>query len=108
MLIVPDNDVLKVETKVRPEDIDQVRSDQAVLMRFSAFNQRTTPQLNGTVSWIAPDLTEDKHTGLSYYTVRINVSDERNSAAARPQAHSRECRWRPSSKPAAAPCSLIC
>ena len=36
---------------------------------------RTTPELNGTVSWISPDLTEDQHTGTSYYTVRIAVSD---------------------------------
>ena len=76
MLIVPENDTLRVETKVRPEDIDQVRADQPVLLRFSAFNQRTTPELNGAVSWIAADLTEDPHTNTSYYTVRINVSDD--------------------------------
>lgn len=76
MLIVPENDTLRVETKVRPEDIDQVRSDQIVLLRFSAFNQRTTPELNGAISWIAADLTEDPQNKTSYYTVRINVSDD--------------------------------
>ena len=73
MLIVPDNDVLSVEAKVSPTDIDQLRPDQPATLRFSAFNQRTTPQTNGIVSWIAADVTQDEHTGVFYYTVRIAV-----------------------------------
>jgi HlyD family secretion protein len=42
---------------------------------FSAFNMRTTPELKGTISWISADQTQDEHTGKSYYTVRIAVSD---------------------------------
>ena len=75
MLIVPENDTLSIEARVSPNDIDQVRPDQPVVLRFSAFNQRTTPQLNGTINWISPDLTQDQHTNTSYYTVRIRVSD---------------------------------
>ena len=75
MLIVPKNDALSVEAKVKPNDIDQLRPDQRVLLRFSAFNQRTTPQLNGSINWISPDLTEDPHTKESYYTVRVKVPD---------------------------------
>ena len=75
MLIVPDNDELSVEAKVSPNDIDQLRPDQLAGLRFSAFNQRVTPEVNGTVSWISADVTEDERTGVSYYTVRIAVSD---------------------------------
>jgi HlyD family secretion protein len=75
MLIVPEDDSLSIEAKVSPNDIDQLRADQPTLLRFSAFNQRTTPQLNGTISWISADLTQDQHTGASYYTMRIAVSD---------------------------------
>lgn len=75
MLIVPENDALSVEAKVSPNDIDQLRPDQPVQLRFSSFSQRTTPQLNGTISWISADLTQDQHTGVSYYTMRIAVSD---------------------------------
>ncbi len=75
MLIVPENDTLSIEARVSPNDIDQVHPDQPVVLRFSAFNQRTTPQLNGTINWISPDLTQDQHTNTSYYTVRIRVSD---------------------------------
>jgi HlyD family secretion protein len=75
MLIVPDSDALSIQAKVSPNDIDELRPDQFSLLRFSAFNMGTTPELNGTISWIAADQTEDKRTGELYYTVRIAVSD---------------------------------
>lgn len=75
LLIVPESDVLSVEAKVSPNDIDELSPDQPTLLRFSAFNMRTTPELNGTVSWIAADQTEDQRTGIPFYTVRIAVSD---------------------------------
>jgi HlyD family secretion protein len=75
MLIVPENDTLSIQARVSPNDVDQVRPDQPVVLRFSTFNQRTTPQLNGTINWISPDLTQDQHSNASYYTVRIRVSD---------------------------------
>ena len=63
MLIVPDRDVLSVEAKVAPSDVDQLYPDQPSILRFSAFNIRTTPELNGKVSWISPDITEEERTG---------------------------------------------
>jgi HlyD family secretion protein len=74
MLIVPESDKLSVEVKVDPKDIDLVAFGQPVLLRFSAFNQRTTPELNGTVSRVAADTTNDQRTGQSYYLVRISVN----------------------------------
>jgi hypothetical protein len=55
--------------------LDELHPDQPALLRFSSFNLRTTPELNGSISWIAPDQTEDQRTGSSYYTARIAVSD---------------------------------
>jgi HlyD family secretion protein len=46
-----------------------------VVLRFSAFNQRTTPELNGTVQRIAADTSNDQRTGQSYYVVRIDIDD---------------------------------
>ncbi|TKT73298.1 HlyD family type I secretion periplasmic adaptor subunit [Afipia massiliensis] len=76
MLIVPDSDNLSVEAKVNPQDIDQLRIGQKTLLRLSAFNQRTTPELNGTISRISPDTTVDQRTGQSYYTVRVSLPPE--------------------------------
>jgi len=71
MLIIPDSDALTVEAKVSPADIDQLQIGQVAALRFSAFNQQTTPELFGKVSRIAADLTEDQRSGASYYVVRI-------------------------------------
>jgi HlyD family secretion protein len=71
MLVVPDTDKLIVEAKVSPVDIDQIQLDQPATLRFSAFNQRTTPEVFGKVSRIAADLTQDQRSGASYYVVRI-------------------------------------
>ncbi|HEX8829319.1 MAG TPA: HlyD family type I secretion periplasmic adaptor subunit [Xanthobacteraceae bacterium] len=74
MLIVPESDNLMVEVKVDPKDIDQVQFGQPVVLRFTSFNVRTTPELNGTVSRIAADTTTDQRTGQSYYLVRISMA----------------------------------
>jgi HlyD family secretion protein len=73
MLIVPESDALDVEAKIQPQDIDQIRIGQSATLRFSAFNQRTTPELNAEVSRISADVSEDQKTGARYYTVRISV-----------------------------------
>ncbi|HLC08014.1 MAG TPA: HlyD family type I secretion periplasmic adaptor subunit [Methyloceanibacter sp.] len=73
MLIVPHAEALTVEAKVSPADIDQLQIGQIAALRFSAFNQQTTPELFGNVSRIAADLTEDQRSGASYYVVRIAI-----------------------------------
>lgn len=76
MLIVPKADNLIVEAKVAPIDIDQIHVGQTANLRLSAFNQRTTPEIIGTVSRISADITTDSNTGAPYYTVRVVMSDE--------------------------------
>ena len=75
MLIVPEADALTVEAKLAPQDIDQVRVGQTAALRFSAFSQRTTPELDGVVSRVSADLTTDQRTGAAYFVVRITLSD---------------------------------
>jgi HlyD family secretion protein len=76
MLIVPQTDDLQVEAKVNPQDIDKLQVGQKTLLRLSAFNQRTTPELNGVVSRVSPDVTTDQRTGQSYYTIRVSMPPE--------------------------------
>jgi HlyD family secretion protein len=71
MLIVPDADALAVEVKIAPHDIDHVHLGQSAILKFSAFNQRTTPEIKGEVSLVSPDLTQEQRTGTSYYMARI-------------------------------------
>jgi HlyD family secretion protein len=75
MLIVPEADELSIEVKVAPQDIDQLQPGQATMLRLSAFNQRTTPELKGKVSLIAADHVTDQHSGIQYYPVRITFAE---------------------------------
>ncbi|MFB2550186.1 HlyD family type I secretion periplasmic adaptor subunit [Ensifer soli] len=76
MLVVPEADNLTVEAKIATHDIDQIRIGQPVEIRFSAFNQRTTPVIDGEVVNIAPDLVTDQRSGISYYPLRIQPKPE--------------------------------
>jgi HlyD family secretion protein len=76
MLVVPDADSLTVEARINPQDIDQLRVGLDALMRFSAFNQRTTPEIMGKVSRVSADTTTEQRTGQSYYTIRISLPPE--------------------------------
>jgi HlyD family secretion protein len=74
MQIVPESDELSVEVKIATQDIDQLQFGQPAVLRLSAFNQRSTPELKGLVNRIAADLVTDQRTGQPYYPVRIAFS----------------------------------
>jgi HlyD family secretion protein len=76
MEIVPIEDQKVIEVRLAPTDIDQVTIGQSAILRFPAFNQRTTPELKGSVSRVAPDLTREKETGMAYYLARISIDEE--------------------------------
>ena len=73
MEIVPESDELQIEARLPPQEVDHVREKQQAYIRFSAFNQRTTPQLEGTVSYVAADLSHDHNSNATYYTVRVTL-----------------------------------
>jgi len=75
MLVVPSNDTLTVEARIAPHDVDQVRVGQTALLRFSTFNQRTTPEINGEVDRVSADITQDQKAGTNFYTVRIMLPE---------------------------------
>lgn len=75
MLIVPEGDTLSVEARIAPNNIDQIRIGQSAMMRFSAFNQRTTPEVMGVLQRISADLATDQRTGMSYYVARIEIPE---------------------------------
>jgi HlyD family secretion protein len=75
MLVVPETEALSIEVKVAPQDIDQLRPGLDTVLRLSAFNQRTTPELKGQVSVVAADLVTDQRSGAQYYPVRVTFGD---------------------------------
>jgi HlyD family secretion protein len=76
MLIVPDADALAVEVKIAPRDIDQVYFGQTASMRFAALDKKTTPSIEGEVSMVSAETTQDQRTGATYYTARVQLAPE--------------------------------
>ena len=74
--IVPSGESLAFEVRVDPVSVDQVHLGQTATARFTAFNQRTTPELVATVAGVSPNAVTDEATGLSYYRVRLDVSED--------------------------------
>ena len=75
MLIVPDQDTLLVEARIPPPEIDQVHLHARAMLRFTSFNQRTTPTIEGEVVRVSADISQDQKTGQSYYTIRIAFTE---------------------------------
>ncbi|MBT4773783.1 MAG: HlyD family type I secretion periplasmic adaptor subunit, partial [Rhodospirillaceae bacterium] len=65
-----------IEARVTPTDIDIVRPGLDAQVRLSAFNQRVTPTVDGTVSWVSADKIVDSNSGEEYYTARIELKDQ--------------------------------
>ncbi len=73
MQIIPADDRLIIEAQVDPADIDQIYAGQKTTVRLSAFNMRTTPEMNGLVIQSSPDRIIDQVTGMPYYSVKIEI-----------------------------------
>lgn len=74
--IVPQNNHLAFEMRVDPISIDQVYVGQEARIRFSAFNQRTTPELVGSIIRMAPSSVLDEATGLSFFEIAVDITPD--------------------------------
>ena len=71
MNIVPTDDVLVIEGRVRPMDIDEVHRGQTARVRFPALNMRTTPEVYGSVVRVGADLSIEEYSDQVYFDIRI-------------------------------------
>ena len=94
MLVMPEGDKLSIEVKVAPQDIDQLRQGLDTVLRLSAFNQRTTPEIKGQVTRIAADLVTDERSGMSHYPVRIAIAEGQHERPRLGEAVARHARGR--------------
>jgi HlyD family secretion protein len=75
MLVVPESDDLLFEARLATKDIDQASIGQPATLRFPALNRASTPELRGSVSYVSADASRDPQTGVTYYTVRVAITD---------------------------------
>ena len=71
MYVIPQDQALIVNARVPAIHIDQVHVGQPATLRFSAFNQRLTPEVTGTVIDVSADVFQDEATGMTYYRVSL-------------------------------------
>ena len=77
LFIVPQDRPLVIATQVSPNDVDVLTIGQEVSLRFSALDQRTTPELYGTVAVVSADAFTDSATSAAYFRteIRLNVGE---------------------------------
>lgn len=74
LTLVPVAAELNIEFRVSPAQIEQVRSGIRAKVRFPAFNQRTTPELFGTVSHLSAAPARDPVTGEPFYKGQVDIA----------------------------------
>ncbi|KZY30859.1 RTX toxin [Roseovarius sp. HI0049] len=75
LYIVPQDRPLIINAEVDPIHIDKLYLDQDVVLRFPALDQRTTPELTGTVMQISADAFQEQETRRSFYRAEIALSE---------------------------------
>ena len=75
LYVVPQDRPLIINAEVEPTDIDKLFVGQEVTLRFSALDQRTTPELIGQVMQISADSFQDDNTRQSYYRAEIALRE---------------------------------
>lgn len=73
--IVPVDDQLIVESRVRPEDVDRVRPGLEAAVKLLAFDARTQVELIGKVNYVSADAIADPKLGVTFFVVKVEVPD---------------------------------
>lgn len=74
--IVPEGANLVFTGQVPAVQIEQVEVGRPARLRFSAFEQNTTPEIAGIVDYVAAAATRDEATGGDFYDIRVEVELE--------------------------------
>jgi HlyD family secretion protein len=74
--IVPGEDMLLIDAKISPTDIDVVRVGLPAKVQLSAYSSRSAPRLNGIVKTVSADRLVDEGTRQPYYLARVHVDRE--------------------------------
>lgn len=75
LYVVPQDRPLVIAAQVPTIHVDKVFTGQEVILRFSALDQRNTPELFGTVTKVSADSFSDEQTGIAYYRTEIVLQD---------------------------------
>jgi len=75
LFIIPQDEPLIIRSQIPTQHIDQIRLGQPATLRFSTFDQRTTPEVFAQVANVSPDVLTDERTGNSYYAAELRPNE---------------------------------
>lgn len=73
MEVVPENEPLVLEARVKPSDVSDLRIGQRTEIKITGFHERGMPLLHGVVSKISADSLNDEKTGQPYFRIEATV-----------------------------------
>ena len=79
LYLIPQDRPLVIVARVEPVHIDQVFVGQEVILRFSALDQRQTPELFGRVVQVSADAFEDQASQISFYRAEVELAEGEQS-----------------------------
>lgn len=75
--MVPGNEGIILEGRIKPEDISRIKLDDAVKVRLSAYDSAKYGSISGSVSAISPDtVTSEDGTGTTYYSIEVKITSD--------------------------------
>jgi HlyD family type I secretion membrane fusion protein len=76
MDVVPLDAPLIVTTRIKPEEVDDVRPGMDAHVRLSAFNYRKVPPVDAKVVSVSADALVDQKSGASYFNADLRIPVE--------------------------------
>lgn len=74
--IVPEDEDLVISAQVSPMDIDRIKIGAISEIRFSAFNSKTTPTMEGVINKVSADSFVNEANGTQYYLATVNLTKD--------------------------------
>ncbi|WCR12441.1 HlyD family type I secretion periplasmic adaptor subunit [Paracoccus stylophorae] len=76
MYLIPQDRPLVIGARLATINVDEVRPGQPVVLRFSSFSSRTTPEIDGRLERISADALMDEATRTPYYRAEVTIPAE--------------------------------
>lgn len=76
LYLIPQDRPLVVAARIATINIDEVHPGQDVVLRFSSFSSRTTPEIDGVLSRVSADTLVDQATQIPYYRAEVTIPPE--------------------------------
>ena len=74
--IVPSEDSLVVEAKIKQSDIGFLDIGQSAKVSVTAYDSSIYGSMDGAIETISPDAIQDEDTGEYFYSITVRTSDE--------------------------------